>query len=297
MSETVINQAHKLAIKLLGLLQEGQKLFPNLFVPRDLLRSGYTLYRGIIVPLQNVSHRYLYEYYDCSFLAAYISLFKKLLEERGGRLSEFAFRTILEMGVEESYILFDKNVVQEKKHALILCKTLVDYFSIEMSMRKYFAEWLKRLFEENRPYLHSNLSLQEFNSISRLYEAVSKPIDTQFTRVLLDTRNLCNRLKNDLLNKQQQSGKFVLSEGYRRMKSGEAHTLHGNVFLMPHRLEQQSDQNHLFRVYSYLTISGNDLLKRLSEHFGNPNYIQLTQAYFDEFERSKVLFAKAWEKA
>ena len=100
-----------------------------------------------------------------------------------------------------------------------------------------------------------------------------------------------------MLNKYKQKKVFALNDMYKRMKSGESHMLHGNAFLIINRINQQSDENHLFRVFAYLTISGIDMLNHLSGFLGNESYSQKIDEFnkkHDEFEKR---FKIAWENS
>lgn len=81
------------------------------------------------------------------------------------------------------------------------------------------------------------------------------------------------------------------------MKSGEAHMLHGNAFLIIHRINKQSDENHLFRVFAYLGISGTDMLNRVSGFLDDKSYSQKIGAFNKDHEEFKKRFKIAWEKS
>jgi hypothetical protein len=59
-------------------------------------------------------------------------------------------------------------------------------------------------------------------------------------------------------------------------------------------LEQQTESNHLFRIYAYLSVSGNDMLRRLGGYLGNVNYSQKVTRYLKEFDEFKDKFNNAW---
>jgi len=79
------------------------------------------------------------------------------------------------------------------------------------------------------------------------------------------------------------------------MKSGESHTLHGNVFLIAFRMKQQSLDNHLFRVHAYLTIAGNEVLKRLGKYLNNSTFLKKVEEYEKENQKFRKDFNVAWE--
>lgn len=295
MRDEALKKSDKFVEKLLQLLVEAKSLFPTVKVPLALLRQGLTEYKGVIVPLKNVSHRYLYDFYDGNFIDTYIKLFQKIYEEKASCSTEFAFRTLLEMGVEESFILYDSRIDDDEKNTYTLLKTLVDYFSIETGMRALFSGWYKQLFEENKAKIETSLPAGDYSVMTNIFSRLDGPFDEEFTKALVDGRQLCNTIKARVLNKYSQKKIFVLTEGYKRIKSGEAHTLHGNIFLLNYRLTQQSEQNHLFRVYAHLTISGNDMLKRLSDYLGNQSFTDKVSSHLSQFDGFKTKFNEAWQ--
>lgn len=292
------DEAQVQAEKLLNLLIEGHNLFPKKLVPSSLLNRGYTYYKGIIVPLSDVSHKYIYDEYEVPFLEAFILLFKKILEERDSTTSEFAFRTLLEMGVEDSFIIFDDKVIKEHKKLYITLMLLADYSAIETSMRDLFKNWFNKLYEETKNFLTEKLSEREMRIIDGLKETVNqRELDQdQYTTVLRQVRDLVNRVKNRLFNYYGQKKVFELSNSYKRMKSGESHTIHGNVFLIRFRMGQQLPKNHLFRVYAYLTIAGNDLLTHLSRFHKNEAYSKKVAQYLDDNLKFRSKLSSKWEQ-
>ncbi len=283
--EEIFSEAKSTMEEMLSLLIEGYELLPKRIVPRELLKQDYTYYKGVIVPIKTVSHRYLFDDFEAPFLDAYIALFKKLLEEHTSISSEFAFRTLLEMGSEDS--LF------------ILISLLADYGSIETSERKIFNDWLIKLFQENEAFLQSQLSKSDFDTLLQLKNLLQKsiiPLD-KFTVLLKATRQLVNKVKAEILNKYTQKKIFGLRDNYKRMKSGEAHMLHGNVFLIHNRMSQQPLKNHIFQVFAHLAITGTDMLNRLSGFLSNKKFTEKVNCFMEEHTDFKKRFSAEWEKA
>lgn len=296
---SIFEEAKTQAGKLLSLLKEGNGMLPKRIVPRDLLRQGFTLYRGIVAPIKSVSHKYLFDDFEAPFLEAYIALFEKLIEENSTVLNEFSFRTLLEMGSEDSFIILDKRVEKDDKKIFILVSLLADYSSIETSMRSIFNDWLTKLFDEHKEFIKQMLPEKDFRSLKELKDLLNNTsIDLdKFTILLKEGRELRNKVKANILNKYRQKKVFALNDMYKRMKSGESHMLHGNAFLIIHRMNRQSDENHLFRVFAYLTISGTDMLNHLSEFLGNKGYSQKVDDFNKEHSDFKERFKIAWEKS
>lgn len=195
----IFEEANTQAGKLLSLLKEGNGLLPKRIVPHDLLRQGFTLYRGIVAPIKSVSHKYLFDDFEVPFLEAYIALFDKLIVENSSVLNEFSFRTLLEMGSEDSFIVLDKRVGKDDKKIFVLVSLLADYSSIETSMRSVFNAWLTKLFDEHKKFIEQALSERDFNSLKELKDLLNNSsIDLdRFTILLKEVRELRNRVKRD----------------------------------------------------------------------------------------------------
>lgn len=296
--ESVISEAQSILHELLFLLEEGFKLLPHNNVPKELRQAGYTLYKGVITPEKIVAHKYLFDYFESPFLIGYIALFKALLNEHESVSNEFAFRTLLEMGCENSFILFNKAVDPSDKKIFILATLLADYSSIETSERKIFNKWLINLFNEHKTFLNTNLSKQDYEDVDKLVKLLQLsaiPLD-QFTKQIKIVRQLINKLKSSIMNKYEQTGIFKLTDTYKRMKSGEAHMLHGNAFLILDRMGQQSHANHVFRVLAYLTISGVDLLNMLPGFLKNDQYSKKVSEFMTRQAEFRKRFQSEWAK-
>lgn len=297
--DNIFGEAKLQAEKLLSLLKEGNKLLPKRLVPTELLRQGYTLYKGIVAPTNSVSHRYLFDDFEAPFLEAYIAIFGKLVEESSSVSNEFAFRTLLEMGSENSFIILDKRVEKDDKKLFVLVSLLADYSSIETSMRSIFNEWLTKLYQENEEFLKLMLLEKDIKILEELKDLIKNTnIDLdRYTILLKKVRQLLSKVKTNLLNKYKQKKVFALNDMYKRAKSGEAHMLHGNAFLILNRMNQQSAENHLFRVFAYLIISGNDILNHLSSFLGNQDFSKKVEEFNKEHDEFKKRFKLAWENS
>ena len=299
MNEDILKKAKEQVIKLLSLLEEGYELFPSRKVPTNLLAEGYTYYKNIVVPLEIVSHKYLYDEYEVPFFEAFISLFKRMIEESSSFSNELAFRTLLEMGTEDSYILFDQNITANEKKLYTIVSLLADYSSIETVMKQLFVGWFNKLYVENKTFLETSLSEKQIETLEGMGKNVNKEQldDVEYTQLIKRTRQIVSDVKSGIFNNHEQRKLLVRTNGFKRMKSGESHTLHGNVFLIAFRIKQQSLDNHLFRVYAYLTIAGNELLERLSKYHKNKIFEEKVKKYIEENRKFRNSFNVKWERA
>jgi hypothetical protein len=296
MPERIFIDADKLIKRSEELLHEAEKLFPTDITSTSLITAGYSHYKGIIVPIKYVSHKYLFEYYQLIFLKAFIVLFDKMYEERLCIITELCVRSLLTMGIEDAYILFDNSISKIDRKKYILVKVLVDYSSVETVSKDVFKNWFNALFNENVNFLNSVLGERDFKVISDLHESISKSDEEMFTKSLKDGRNLSNTIGINILDKYVKVNEMIRTNKYKRMKSGEAHTLHGNVFLIPQRLKQQKLEIHLFRIYSYLMISSSELIKKLSDYHKESKFKSNVDQHIEDYNKFRSLFASEWAR-
>ena len=294
----IFYEADKEVKDFLTLLNEGQKLFPSAYTPTSLYKKGYVQYNGIVVPIEEVSYKFLFDYYQNAFLKAYIALFERLWEEKTALTNEFALRVILEMGIENSFLIFDKRVENDDKNLYLIISLLADYSSIETSMKDYFYGWFNKLFSKKEEFIKNNLSQKEFKIIKDLESVVNNSSDQiKYRDAIKKARMLLNTVKFRILNKYTLKGIYSETENYKGIKSGESHTLHGNIFLIINRLSDKSRQNHQFRVYAYLFISGIEILKRLSHFHDNKSYEEKVTSFISKHASFKIKLVEAWKSS
>ncbi len=294
MKNDIFQEAEQKTSQLLTALNNVQGYFLTPKVPKSLLNAGLTYYKGVVVPLNLVSHRYIFEYYEIGFWDTFVALCEKVYEEREAVLSEFAFRTLLEMGIDESFILFDPFVEATDKKKYILLKILTDYGSIETSMQSFFNQWFNRLIIDHRTFINQHFSEKQKALIKSFEDALNNKQEDIFTKTLISTRRLCMRMKDQIISKHEKAGHIIISNSLKRMKSGEAHTIHGNIFLLPHRLNKQPKENHLFRVFMYLFYSGIEALTRVVPFLKNEELAKKTDPILNELRGFKTKLASEW---
>lgn len=295
MSLEIFTKADEQANKALSLMKKGEDLFPNTYVPTDLLVKGLTFYKGVVVPLEAVSYKYLVDYYQKCFLQAYITLFTRLWEEKSSLTNEFAFRVILEMGIENSFLVYGRGIEDEDRKLYFTVLLLADYGSIDTGMKSMYYNWFNRLFIENEKLLKERLTEKDLLSLVNLRAQLANCVDrTKYRKAVEYVRILVNKTKSQLLDKYAQKGVYVANENIKGMKSGEAHTLHGNIFLLIERLSKKSEINHLFRLYSYLLLPTAFLLRRLSEYHENRGYTAEVTQFLDDYNIFGREISSAW---
>ena len=119
MDTNIFKEANEEINLIKEIIKVGCKFFPDTYIPTVLVKQGYTIDGGMVVPIDAVSYKFIYESYEKQFYYTFMELFFKLSEEINSYTTEFALRTLFEMGVESSFILFDDRVEKNKKKKYI----------------------------------------------------------------------------------------------------------------------------------------------------------------------------------
>ncbi|HLL61355.1 MAG TPA: hypothetical protein VK338_06575, partial [Candidatus Nitrosocosmicus sp.] len=117
----------------------------------SLLESANKLFkrRSISISDQKYdSFNSLFLYYREVFLESYINLFNAIYKNKDDIFTEFSFRTLLEMGVEDSFIIFSNKVPEKEKRNYILLTILSEYGFSSMKSEN-FRKWFDEIFNEN----------------------------------------------------------------------------------------------------------------------------------------------------
>jgi len=287
MNQNIFGASETKILMLLKTLDDANKYFPTILVPKPPFKTKHYLFQ--------ISHRDLLDYYDVNFWSTYTLLFRIVYEERVAKLSEFAFRALIEMGIEECFILYDSSVDSNDKKKYLLIKILVDYSSIETDQQPLFNDWFNRLIKEETDFIEQQFTCNQKGVLQDLSKNVQKFRVAEFTKALIATRRLSMQIKESIINNHKKTGDLKLSNEYLRMKSGESHTIHGNIFLISHRLEQQSREIHLFRLYNYLFLSGIEALKRVMFFLKSEEFTKEVMEVLSDLEVFKVTLIKEWE--
>lgn len=293
--EEIFSKADHQADKALNLLNKADSIFTNTYVPTALWTNGMTTYKGVVVPIEQVSYKFLVDYYQRVFLQAYIALFSNLWKDKSALTSEFGFRVILEMGVENSFLVYEKTIEKNDRKLYFTVQLLADYASIETSMSGFFYNWFNKLFDENKLLLKENLKEKDLEILNNLRTKIGHfDNKTSYRKSVEEARKLVQRTKNRFLDKYTQKGTYIPNENVKGMKSGEAHTLHGNVFLLSDRLSDKSTLNHKFRLYSYLLLPTTFILGRLGEFHNNSTFSGEVADFLDEYNTFGKEISSAW---
>lgn len=277
-----------------SLLSRAINLFPTTYVPTELFQQGFTYHNGVIVQIKDVEHKFLLDYYEKTFLQTFHAFFLKMAEEKTSQTNIFALRVLLELSVENSFLIFNTNVESEDKKLFLLMTLLVDYAAIDTPLSEQFYSWFVRLFNENAVFLKSSLSEKELILVEQLKAALLQ--NGRKVVLIKKVRKLLNQVKARALNNYQERKIYSPTDNYIGLSSGLSHIMHGNVLLLENSLKPSSKNNHILRVYAHLFISGISLLDQVVLFHSNPEFSQLVTEFKDQHNLFAELFKDAWKK-
>lgn len=278
---------------LLRILKRAIAIFPNAYVSTDLILNGFTLHKGIVLPIEEVEHKFLFNYYEKTFLETITEFLEKMWEEKDSQTNIFAFRVLLEMSVEDSFLIFNNGVNKDDKELLLLLNLLSDYASFNTPLKDKFYSWFEKLFVEYENTLKNNLSPKDYKNIEKLRLALllGKPTPVMIKNI----RRMISPIKGKILDKARTAKLFQTTDNYVGLSSGWSHALHGNVLLIKDSLADKSKLNHKLRVYAHIFIAGISVLDQVVPYHANSELANLYKDFKSQHSEFSILFKKSWE--
>ena len=234
----------------------------------SLLESANKLFkrRSISISDQKYdSFNSLFLYYREVFLESYINLFNAIYKNKDDIFTEFSFRTLLEMGVEDSFIIFSNKVPEKEKRNYILLTILSEYGFSSMKSEN-FRKWFDEIFNENVNLL-SPIQITQLHQYTKVLK--TKTINRAYVKKLRDVRRLIFKKKKEIIDRLMLKDQDLFD--IEVILSGHSHILHGNPILLK-ELFMKDKKDHISPLMLYLKISGFEMLKNVSEYLNNPNF-------------------------
>lgn len=288
MDEAIFKEADE-EIKLLQeILNVAFKYFPDTLTPTVLFLRGLTIYHDVIVPINSVSHKIMFESFDKTFFSVFKSLFDKVYEERESYTSEFAFRTTIDLGAENSFLMYDTRVEKKDKDRFVLFSMLADYYIFRDDTSSGFGGWFDNLLKDYE-------NLLENSEPTKITELLKYKTIEEHSRNVKTIRKMAGEVRESLINKYVQKKMFDKTLNHIMLNSGLSHTLHGNVFLIFNMLQDTSKQNHLFRVYGNLFITGMEFLKNFCGFANDIEFTKVVDSFILHNNEFRKKFELAWK--
>lgn len=219
------------------------------------LRKGYAKVRGLYIPYKAISHRVLFEEYALVHFQGFIGFYKNLFSEIDSYFTEFAFRTLIEVGIEITHIIFSKDIKEEEKKRFILNILLTD-FGILASRDIKFLAYLERLLTEEEVLLEDNEKKNFIEMIKSIKDKNLKTLDKSL--------EIAMKYSSDaqlILYKKTKTPDFIDINKINILHSWFSHLIHGDIFLVDSIFkEYKNPYQHKLRTHYLLLYVGCDFL-------------------------------------
>ena len=194
MTNTIFNEADE-EIKLLQeILKVASKYLPNTYTPTILYLHGLTIYNKTVVPINSVSHNVMFESFNKTFFSCFNSLFNKVYEERHYFTSEFAFRTLIDMGVKNSFLMFNDSVDKLDHDRFVLISLIADNYDFKKNTTSEFKDWFDKLYKD-----YGNILTEKEKE--KIAELVLSKNDEGHAHSIKTIRNMSGEVRNNLIDK------------------------------------------------------------------------------------------------
>ena len=250
------------------------------------LQQGFLKRHGIYVPLKNVSHKILYEGYEHIFLMTFIELYKKLFSNWDDSFAQFALRTLEEMGIQRTQILFNNQIPLKTRNKYKLIIWLADYASLSLSYPKKIDTYKKLLYEYKEL-----LTQKEYEFYSNLITQLKgkKPLE-EYT-LIKEARIKIAGLQGNL-KAQTKPLPFIRELNIVALFSSFSHILHGNVLLLQDVIGEKRPNSQKLRIYWGLLLTGVNVINRVEKYLNLSASVECINKNFIELQK---VVAKNWE--
>ncbi len=215
------------------------------------LRQGLINKGGILIPLSLIDHKILFDDFEFTFFDVFVKLYKEIYKERDNIFTEFAFRTLIEMGFYRSQIIYADKLMREEKNHFRLLIWLSDYASIAIGNPKNFGYFQKLLAE-----FRNLLTKKEKIIMENMKEILTKQDSEKHDKAIEEIRKLILPIQGNLYARTETLPIFR-GRKIKTMYSAWSHILHGNVLLLNDMFsEYGKGARHKLRAHWFLLLTG-----------------------------------------
>lgn len=254
------------------------------------LRAGLVYKKGLYLPLKSVEHRIMIDAYEVQLLSVFIDLLTEFA--RGGEdiFKEFAIRTVAEMGLKDSQILFGTDLTEKEKDNFKTIIMLADYGFLGFNHSSRLSEY-KKLLEEQKNLL-SQRQLNLFTELERYLDCKNYE---EYKKQIKKVRKLVDSVRSNLYKKTTTPG-ILRAENVEAFFSAFSHLIHGNTILLTELLSTKMPKNrNRLRVIWTIFMTGINTLCHV-KGFLERRGVQLEIGdLYQDFDTASKKIAKYWE--
>lgn len=254
MTEEIFSRMDEAISQLLLLLEKEWKMLDEKYKNNQRvsdLKQGLVNKGGILIPLSLVGHKILFNGFEFTFFDVFIKLYKEIYKEKDNIFTEFAFRTLIEMGFYRSQIIYANKLTREEKNHFKLLIWLSDYASIAIGNPKNL-EYFQKLLAE----FGNLLTKKEKIIMEDMKEILTKQDSEKHEEAVEEMRKLILPAQGNLYARTETLSIFR-SRKIKTMYSAWSHILHGNALLLNDMFsEYGKGARHKLRAHWFLLLTG-----------------------------------------
>jgi len=289
--EKFFKSANEINGRILEILKVAKKELDSLYNTHQRtsdVRAGLVYKKGLYLPFK--SHRILVDGYEAQFLDMFNEFFTEMFSGGENLFKEFAIRTIAEMGLKDSQILYAPDLSEKEKDKFKTIIILADYASLGFNHLGRIVEY-KKLLEEQKHLLSPNQLT--------LFEKMTRCLNTkdyeEHKKLIKKIRKLIGSIRDELYRKTK-TPKIFRTENIEVFFSAFSHLIHGNIILLTDLFSPKRPKNrNRLRVTWTLLITGINTLIHVKGFLERKEIKLETGDLFEEFETTSKELAKYWE--
>lgn len=279
----------KIIEKLRNAKDELDKIYETHQKGSDLQR-GLVVKKGVYLPLKSIEHRIMLDGYEVQFLGIFIDFLSEFTKDKQDNIfKEFAIRTLAEMGLKDSQILFNLDLSEQERNRFKTIIMLENYASLGFDSQERKNEFDK-LLEDQKHLLSENQSVL-FGEMKK--NLVSKD-KIEFNRYIKRIRKLIESTRQDLYLKTT-TPTILRSENVEAFFSAFSHILHGNTILLTDLFSKKRQKNrNRLRVTWTALMTGINTLIHVSNFLEKKGIKVEHKDILQDFDKASRNIAKYW---
>lgn len=285
----------KILLSIFSHLEEEESILgkkhENLQLRSDV-QSGWVKRSGILVPLDSISHKLLFDSYEYHLIETFLKLIKGVYEEKDNIFTEFSFRTLIELSFYRTQIIFSNKISDNEKNKYKLLIWLADYSSMGIGRREHMQNYKKLLAEYGELF---DLTRDYYKPLLDMQEALEKQDIETHPELVKKIRKMINNIQGDLYGKTEPIPIFK-SKKIKYVYSGWSHILHGNTLLLSNIFSKNVRPNqHKLRVHWFMFMCGLNVATYVANYLEFTELIDKIGVTSKESEVVMSTVSKYWE--
>jgi len=291
----LFNKAEEIIKKIINIMDEiyidfSSKSQYKKQLLRDL-KTGYVIVKGLYRPFTSISHKILFEEYRMVHFQGFLNFYKNIFSNIDNYFTEFSYRTLIDIGVEITQIIFSEDIEKGEKERFILNILLTDYGILAFNNPIYLKDFENLLIE--KADLLNNVEKSNFNEM--LNSIKMKNIDE--LNNFLEKAMKSNSKTQFNLFQNTNTADFLSINKIKNLHSWFSHLLHGDIFLINSIFkEYKNPYQHKLRARYLLLFIGCNFLYQIKNQTNINDLKNSINKVIEDFKNIETDIKKFWNK-